>query len=70
MAKTKLTDKEKSALLVVIAAELKTLFEELDTGLKDYDTVSQSILTNLDYLIKKGLKIDPEKTEVYDIFKP
>ena len=68
MGRTKLTQSEKTALLVVIRKELKILFEETEVGLPDYDKVTAQVIDNLTYIIEDGLKVDPENNDIYEIF--
>jgi hypothetical protein len=68
MGRTKLTKSEKTALLVVIRKELQVLLEELETGLPDYDQATDLIMENLSYILKEGLKTDPEDSNIYEIF--
>jgi hypothetical protein len=68
MGRTKLTKSEKTALLVVIRKELQVLLEGLETDLPDYDQATDLIMENLSYILKDGLKTDPEDNNIYEIF--
>jgi len=54
MGRTKLTNPEKIALLVVIRKELKLLFEEIETTLPDYKEKSKSVIDTLSHILEVG----------------
>jgi hypothetical protein len=68
MGRTKLTNPEKIALLVVIRKELKLLFEEIETTLPDYKEKSKSVIDTLSHILEVGLETDPEDDDIYKIF--
>ena len=67
MGRTKLTNPEKIALLVVIRKELKLLFEEIETTLPDYKEKSKSVIDTLPHILEVGLETDPEDDDIYKI---
>lgn len=68
--KSDLTKQQMVALVLNAYHELKAVFQELPKNKKltDEDARRQRILADLEYLITKGFKLDPNEAQNFDIF--
>jgi len=71
MSKIELTLKQKLAVLVVNYQEIKTIFQELPAAkhIKDDAERRGRVLADLEAILSKGFKTDPNCDLIYSIFE-